>query len=413
MGFLNGSSVAPTVAPSASTTQNVLPDWYTNYAMQIIANQQAQTASPYPTYQGPRVAGLSPDQQQAMELTRQVARPAGLRGVEGMIQGAAGNSAAGAASPWLSRAGALSATGAADPSLSAGAGYLAQSTDPTGLALASPFLGAASGRSVDSVSAYMDPYQDQVVNRFGDLAARQVREKLLPELTDRFISAGQFEGGGEAPSRFGMELGRGVRDIQESTAAQQAALMSSGYQSAIGASAADKVRAGQLAQTAGALGQQQQQITRDAGTGMVNLGQARGALTSDEQRNLTTIGSTTGQLTTQDTQAQLQAAQQMAAVQKQRQEMGIAGAGALNSAGALQRSVEQQNQDVAYTDFLRQQGYPQAQIDAMVKTLQGVQPAVPKGQLQEGFGAVANQGSNPSGLQTLAGAASTILPFFT
>ena len=41
---------------NASTTQTVLPDWYTNYAMGILSNQQATSAVPYAPYQAPRIA---------------------------------------------------------------------------------------------------------------------------------------------------------------------------------------------------------------------------------------------------------------------------------------------------------------------------------------------------------------------
>lgn len=409
MSFLNSSSSDVTLAPSSKTTETVLPDWYTNYAMQVLANQQRVSSTPYSTYGGPRVADFTPDQQRAFELTRQVARPEGLQKVGAGLEDVRGSSAAGAASPWLNRAGALSGVDAASPNLEAGAGYLAHSTDPTGLSLATPFLGAASGKSVDDVASYMDPYQSQVVDRFGDLAARQVREKLLPELTDRFIAAGQFEGGGEAPSRFGLELGRGVRDIQESTAAQQAQLMSQGYQGALSASAADKARAAGLAATAGGLGQEQQKILAGAGTGLAGIGGQLGSLTADQQRILASIGATTGQLTTADQQTRLQALQQEAALAKQRQDMGITGAGALSGVGAQQQQLEQANLNTAYEDYLRQQGYDQTQIDNMTKTLQGVQPAVPKGQLENGYGPVTDATRSPSTLQQLAAAAGTVL----
>ena len=414
MSFLKGSPIDATLAPSASTTQTALPDWYTNYAMQIIANQQQQASTPYTPYQGPRVADFSADQQKAFELARQVARPEGLQKVEGALSSISGRSSVGAADPYFSRASAMSGVDAATPGLTSGAGYLAQSTNPTGIDMASPYLSAASGRSVDDIAQYMDPYQDQVVDRFGDLAARQVREKLLPELTDRFIASGQFDGGaggGEAPSRFGMELGRGVRDIQADTAAQQAALMSQGWQGALSASSTDLARQGALAQTAGSLGQQQQQILQNAGTGMADIGKTMGALTADQQRILADMGTSRGNLYNQDTQAQLQAAQQAAAVAQQRQDMGIKGAGALAGVGQQQQQLDQANYDVAYADFLRQKGYNQEQIDAAIKTLTGVQPAVPKGTLQEGYAPVANQGTNPSGLQTIAGAVGSVLPY--
>ena len=35
--------------PVSSTQQTILPDWYTNYAMDILANQQAVSSNPYTT----------------------------------------------------------------------------------------------------------------------------------------------------------------------------------------------------------------------------------------------------------------------------------------------------------------------------------------------------------------------------
>lgn len=406
MSFLNGSQVDTPLAPSASTIQTSLPDWYTNYAMQIIANQNQQLATPYSTFQGPRVAGLTPDQQRAIELTRQVARPEGLQTVEGMIEGAAGMSAAGAASPWLSQAGSMSGVDAAHPSLRTGAGYLASSTNPTGIAMASPFLAGASARSIDDVDDYMGPYTDAVVDRIATLGNRNFTENLLPTINDQFVGAGGYGG-----SRHAEIIGRSLRDTQEGITAQQDIALDRGYTGALSASAADKARQAALAGTAGGLGTEQQRTLAAAGQGSTQIGQIEGALTVDQQRILAGIGSTTGELTSRDAQTRLQAAQQMAAVQQQRQDMGIKGASALEGAGALQRSVEQQSYDLAFTDFMRQQGYDQTQIDAAVKTLGGVQPAVPKATLQEGYGPVQPAGSNPSGLQTLAGTAAAILPF--
>ncbi len=50
MGFLDFLTEGKPVeaVPVSSTQQTILPDWYTNYAMDILANQQAVAARPVP-----------------------------------------------------------------------------------------------------------------------------------------------------------------------------------------------------------------------------------------------------------------------------------------------------------------------------------------------------------------------------
>ena len=64
----DGAAIPGQSAIKSMTTQTVLPDWYTNYAMQLLSNQQQQMTTPYAAYQGPRVAEFSPFQQQAWHV---------------------------------------------------------------------------------------------------------------------------------------------------------------------------------------------------------------------------------------------------------------------------------------------------------------------------------------------------------
>lgn len=120
--------------PVSSTQQTILPDWYTNYAMDILANQQAVASRPYTTYQGPRIAEFTPLQQQAFEKTPQAAQA-----------------------------------------------Y-------------QPYLEQASRSAADVTQQYMNPYTEQVVNRIGQLGARTLQEQLIPSIENRMIAAGQFGG---------------------------------------------------------------------------------------------------------------------------------------------------------------------------------------------------------------------------
>ena len=405
------SSSVP-LAPSGSTTQTVLPDWYTNYAQDILSRQAAVAATPYPTYQGPRVADFTGDQQSGFAMTREAAT-AGKQAVSDALsatQGTLGRSSLGAAQPFLGQAGALSGIAAATPSLQTGTELLQKSTQGGGLQTAQPYLGAASGSSVANIGQYMNPYQEQVVNRIGDIGARTLREKLLPEISDRFIGAGGFGG-----SRQAEATGRAIRDTMEGISAEQAKALQAGYGEAAQLSQADLARQAQLAQISGGLGTAQQGALQAAGTGIANIGTSLGNLTADQQRALASLGETTGRLYGADTSQTMAAASQMGALGEQQQRMGLTGANALLGIGGMQQALSQKNLDVAYSDFLRQQAYPQEQITGMMGALQGVKSAVPSATLQESYApyndsvAAAKAASATSGAQDAAAAVATAL----
>lgn len=299
MGLLTGTPNTDTV-PVSSTTQTILPEWYTNYAMQLLANQQGVMNTPYATFQGPRVAPFTQLQQQAF----------------GQVPGAAN-----AYQPALN-----TATQATQTAMGA----------PGGLQMAQPYINRAGRDLSETTTQFMNPYTEQVVNRIGDLGARTLREKLMPAIGDQAIQAGQFGG-----SRQAEAIGRALRDVSEGITAQQAQALQEGY--------------GQAQTTA--LGE----LNRQAA-----------------------LGSTVAGLGTADTARQAELAQQLATMGGLAQQYGLTGVGALQQAGALQQQFGQQNLDVAYADFLRQQGYPQEQINAALNTLRGISPAVPQIQQQAG-----------------------------
>lgn len=361
--------------PVSSTQQTILPDWYTNYAMDILANQQAVSSRPYTTYQGPRVADFAPDQQAGFQATREGAftfRPE-LGQASTVTQGTLGRSSLGAAQPYFNQAAGMSGVTAATPGLQQGAGYVAGSTDALGLQMAQPYLAQAGQSAAQNVGQYMNPYTEQVVNRIGQLGTRTLQEQVLPGIESEMIRAGQFGG-----TRQAELTGRAIRDAMEGIAAQQAAALQQGYGQAQQAAQTDLARQAQLASTAGGLGGAQQQALLGAGAKMADIGQTYGALTQAQQQILADLGKSSGSLYGQDTANQLAAAAQLAAIAQQRQQQELAAAGALQQIGAQQQALTQKNLDVAYEDFARQQAYPQEQIKAMTGALQGVQPAVPQ-----------------------------------
>jgi hypothetical protein len=383
MGFLDFLTEGKPVeaVPVSSTQQTILPDWYTNYAMDILANQRAVSARPFQEYVDasgkaiPRVADFAPDQQAGFEATRQGAftfRPE-LGTASTKTQDVFGRSALGAAQPYFGQAAGMSGVTAATPGLQQGAGYIAGSTNALGLQMAQPYLAQAGQTAAQTVGQYMNPYQEQVVNRIGQLGTRALQEQVLPGIESEMIRAGQFGG-----TRQAELTGRAIRDAIEGISAQQSAALQQGYSQAQQTAQADLARQAQLASTAGGLGGAQQQALLGAGSQMADIGQAYGALTQGQQQILADLGKSTGALYGQDTQAQLQAAQQMAQIAQQRQQQELAGAGALQQIGAQQQALAQKNLDIAREDFLARQAYPQEQIKAMQGALQGVQPAVPQ-----------------------------------
>lgn len=383
--FLTGSPVTG-VVPTQSSSVTSLPDWYTNYAKDIIDQQALVSSRPYTPYQGPRVAGFNPDQQTSFDQTA-AASTSAAPGYAGALSLASG--AVGAASPWFNQAGALSAPGAASPLQGAGVNYLDQSTNPLGLSAAAPFLGGASASSVSDVGDYMSPYESAVTDQIATLGNRNLTENLLPAIGDQFTAAGQGTGG----SRQGEYIGRAVRQTQDDITAQQAAALNSGYQSSLSTSAADKARLAGLAGTAGSLGAAQQGALQTAGAGEAAIGATTGQLTAQQQQLLASLGVDVGSLNLNaaTTEGNIAGAAQTSALQ---------GAGALQASGAIQQNQDQKSLDTAYADFLRQQGYDQTQIDAMTQTTGALQSTLPKA--TETSGTQPASAYNPSTVSTLA-----------
>ena len=312
-----GAAIPQGSALTDMTKQTVMPEWYTNYAMDILSGQQAIANRPYEPAPMPRVAGFTPTQQQAFGMT---------------------GTAATAYQPLLNQA-----TGVAQAAANA----------PGALNVAQPYLTQAGQTSVSNIGSYMNPYNDAVISRIGELGTRNLTENILPEVEGRYIKAGQLGFGGRGglggtPSGMMTDTSRAVRDVSADILAQQTKALQSGYTEAAGLAGTDLNRFGNLATAAGNLAQTQQEQQLAASGALSNLG-ARA------------------------------------------QDLGLAGAGALANVGAQEQQLGQKNLDVAYADFLRQQGYPQEQINNMINTFKGVATGVPQ--------ATTEYGISPSGVQ--------------
>lgn len=525
LDFLFQGSPPSSVTTYGETTQD-LPTWYSDYTQGLISRANAIAAEPYRAYTQPRIAGLDPAQQfayqSALGLQGQY-QPTIDTAVNMAMQGGQG-SALGQAQPYFQEAlnynplvfagplmgeaatnirqqvgdtsalaqpyfgqasqlmgqGTQGTAGIAQPYFGQAAGTFGSALQGAGqagsaqtAALAQPYLQQAGALTAQGgqtglggIQDYMNPYQEQVVNRIGDLASRNLRENILPNIQDRAIQSGQFGG-----SRQGEQIGRAIRDIQESTLAQQSQALQSGYgqaaqqlqadrarqlqaagqQAQIGAqaaglSAADYQRmlsaAGQQAQIGGqqaALGQTMAGITgsdyqrmlaaaqqqaalgqaqaglqgadlaryAQAGSQLGALGQMTGQMAGQAGTQALQAGQQIGALSGQDLTRQLQAAQQLGTLGQTQQQLGLQNIGALEAAGAMQQQQAQRSLDQAYADFLGQREYDRNNIAFLNAAIRGLEIPTSTSTTSTGPASV----YQPSPLSQLAQGAATIYGF--
>lgn len=206
---------APSVWTSPSWSNTSAPEWWQAAAQGLIGRASQVAGQDYQAYSGPRIAGLDPLQQQAVNNANTYAP-----GVNNTL-GSATN-------------------------LAEGAGNLYDQSD---------------------FEKFMSPYTTGVVDRIADLGARNLSEKLLPEVNDTFIRAGQFGG-----SRNADFTARALRDTQESILGQQATALESAQKNAMGAYQDAQGRQLQAGQTMGALGQITGNESRNQLDQMMKLG---------------------------------------------------------------------------------------------------------------------------------------------
>lgn len=96
-----------------------------------------------------------------------------------------------------------------------------------------------SGESFpEAYNRYRNPYQNEVVNRLGELGGRTFREQIMPSLESTFVGAGQH--GSMQHKRFAE---RAARDLQENVLSQQRAALHQGYGESARIHEADRLRA--------------------------------------------------------------------------------------------------------------------------------------------------------------------------
>lgn len=283
----------PQSQTASSFTTSQVPQYMSDYLYNLMSGAYSAASEEYQPYASangqpiPRIAGFSPERLNAFNMTQDAATAYKPQ------MKAAGESA--------ERAAGLSPTGAAQP-----------------------YFNQASKNLPGVIQDYMNPYEQNVVGRMGDMAQREITEKLMPALGDQFIRAGQFG------STRQQELAqRGVRDVSEGLSGQIGDYLAKGY-----------ATAGQQAQ---------EDLRRQA-----SIGQATGQLASTEMTNLGTLAGVQSNLA------------------QRAQNLGLQGAGALETVGMTKEAMNQRNLDLAYNDFIRQRDYPKEQLAFLSSIIRGL-----------------------------------------
>lgn len=235
MAFDLFNGTVPASVTTSATNQQGLPDWYQEYTRAIGGEAARLGAQEYQPYTGQRIAELDPLQQGAYDVVTQKA---------GNYQ------------PLLN-----DAHSAYDNALA---------------------TGTESWLDNGNSTAYMNPYQSQVVDEMGRLGMRNWNENMLPGLNDQFVGTGQFGSGRNADI-----VSRAGRDFTADLTGQQANALMSGYNTAFNQYNTDTTRAAttgqQIGQSYGGLGQLQQSLLGSQAQLMDATGQLQ---TNQAQKNM-------------------------------------------------------------------------------------------------------------------------------
>lgn len=370
---------APQKATSYTTSSSETPQWMQDAIYNQIQVAQNIANTPFQAYSLPRVAELSPLQQQAYQNVQAnqgawaSAMGKAQAGMEGfstkgtadqlgqqqaqylrqdlvgknldagqqLFERAGGLDVIGAAQPFINRAGSMDIVGAAQPFISQAGQTTAQSLAERALTAASPYLQGAAQTSASQVGQYMSPYQQGVLDVIAKQGARNLQENILPQVSESFIKAGQF-----GSSRMGDIGSRAIRDTQEAVLNAQAQAAQQGYGQALSAAQADLARQAQLAGTVGSISGADLSRILQGGAQYGQLGQTAGQLTGQQMQQLANLGQLSGQMTGQQMQNLASLGQMRTGAGQAQQQFGLSAAQAEQQARAqdYQRQMSALNQ---------------------------------------------------------------------
>jgi hypothetical protein len=217
------------MAVQQTTTQTILPEWYTQYAQNVLSKAYQATTEPYQKYTTKdasgrevpvaRIAGFQPEQEQACS-------------------------------------GYKSSMGAYQP-------YIGQSQQALG-------AGTGSFTQPGVSQQYMNPYIQNVVSGIGAQAGRNLYENILPAVNRTFVGGGTF--GGSRSAEFTQ---RAIRDAQAAALEKQTSALTEGYDKAASLYGTEAARRLEAAPLYASLGEQEQQQRAKELAGLEEIGLQR------------------------------------------------------------------------------------------------------------------------------------------
>ena len=160
-----GAAIPQGSAVTDMTKQTILPDFYTNYAQDILAGQKALANRPYTTAPMPRVAGFTPAQLEAFQQTGTAAgayQPLLGEATAAARGAAAGPGALASAQPYYGQALSsleqgigTSGAAAAQPYYGQAQSLFGESAGTSGVTAAQPYMSAAGQSSVSNIGQYL------------------------------------------------------------------------------------------------------------------------------------------------------------------------------------------------------------------------------------------------------------------
>lgn len=351
--FLFQGKPPPNVNSNGVQTTQV-PAYLQQYHEGVLARGNQIASQPYQKYGKQRLAKVDPSLKAGWNMAGQAAdsyQPMFAQ-AGGQLDQAAEGDAAGAAQPWLDKAGGMSATANAQPALD-----MAMQSAP------------------GQIGAHMSPYLTGVVDQIGIKGAQNLSENLLPAMGDDFIRSGQL-----GSSRHMSAAGKAMSDTQEAVSNAQNQALHQGYVTALGSAQNDMNRYAQV-------------------------GATQGNLTLGEQQNTGALGQMAGNLDSVDTRNALDTANAQVSLGKSTQAAGLTGAAALETVGRGRMGEEQKNLDTAYQDFKDQREYPRNNVDWMAGLTKG-QPNMGGSVYTDSNAPLPGSSYGPSGLAQIAGGVS-------
>lgn len=205
--------------PNVGTNSTVssMPQWMADYANSLLTGAAGAGNEPYQMYDGPRIAGLTQDQEDAYGMTRDVVK-----------------------------------------------------NTPSPMNAAAPFLQNAGRNFTGSnVNDYMNPYISNVTDRAAQLAGRAYKEQIMPQLESKFGALG----GDTRSSAYRSAAERGSRDVMEGLNAQNLAALSAGFTNAGNQFTNDANRSAQLAPIASSIASNSQRTGLEGAGALQAIGQ--------------------------------------------------------------------------------------------------------------------------------------------